>query len=91
MADRKVIGIGYDLASDAAPTVLLKGSGSEAELALEQARRLGDIPIVKDPQLVEQLYRVPVDAAIGRDLFVAMAAVLAHVIQLDREQGEGLR
>lgn len=88
MRHKKVIGIGYDIGSDAAPTVVLKGAGGEAELALEQARRLGDIPVVSDPVLAEQLYRLPIDAAVGRDLFVAVAAVLEHVVQLDHQLGE---
>jgi len=83
MTTKKVVGIGYDPAGDAVPTVVLKGAGRDAEVALEQACRRADVPVVSDPQLVEQLYRLPVDAPIGRDLFTAMAALLAHVMRLD--------
>jgi type III secretion system FlhB-like substrate exporter len=86
MQNKKVIGIGYDPESDTAPTVVLKGSGSDAEVALEQARRRLNVLIVRDPQLVEQLYRLPVDASVGRDLFTVMAALLAHVMRLDCDE-----
>ena len=87
MSNKKVIGLGYDPASDIAPTVMLKGTGAEAEAALELARREGDIPIVKDAALVDALYRVPIDGQVGRELFPVMAALLAHVMQIDKELG----
>ena len=85
MTDR-VVGLSYDIAADAAPTVILKGAGAEADAIVARARQLDDVPIVKDPQLVRELYRLPLDAPIGRELFPVMAAVLAHVVRIDREQ-----
>jgi type III secretion system FlhB-like substrate exporter len=85
MTDR-VVGMSYDPAADAVPTVILKGAGAEAHEIVARARQLGDVPIVKDPQLVRELYRLPLDAPIGRELFPVMAAVLAHVVRLDRLQ-----
>lgn len=84
MTDR-VVGIGYEL-EDAAPTVILKGAGAEAHEILARARQLGDVPVVKDPQLVRELYRLPLDGPIGRELFPVMAAVLAHIVRIDRTQ-----
>jgi type III secretion system FlhB-like substrate exporter len=75
-----------DPTTDAVPTVILKGAGVEAHEILARARQLGGVPIVKDPQLVRELYRLPLDAPIGRELFPVMAAVLAHVVRLDRLQ-----
>ena len=83
----KVVGISYDL-EDAAPTVILKGAGDEARAMLERARQLGDVPVVKDPQLVRELYRVPLDTPIGRELFPVMAALLAHVLRIDRNRSD---
>lgn len=88
MTTKKIVGVSYDIDSAAAPVVMLKGSGPEADAALEQARKLGTIPIVKDPELVRELYRVPMDSPISRELFPVMAALLAHVIQIDRTRGE---
>lgn len=79
----RVVGVSYDL-EDAAPTVILKGAGAEAQQILARARQLGDVTVVKDPQLVRELYRLPLDAPIGRELFPVMAALLAHVVRIDR-------
>lgn len=86
MTDR-VVGVGYDLA-DAAPTVILKGAGAQAQEIVDRARQLAAVPIVKDPQLVRELYRLPLDAPIGRELFPVMAAVLADIIRTDRACGD---
>jgi type III secretion system FlhB-like substrate exporter len=47
--------------------------------------------LVKDPQLLQQLYRLPMDAEIGPELFQLVAALLAHVFaveqRLKEEQG----
>lgn len=89
MTDR-VVGVSYDL-EDAAPTVILKGAGAEAQAILQRARQGTDVPVIKDPQLVHELYRLPIDAPIGRELFPVMAALLAHIIRIDASQTEGTR
>jgi type III secretion system FlhB-like substrate exporter len=83
MSNDRVIGISYN-PGDPAPTVLLKGSGEQVASILSAARAAGDIPIVRDAALAEQLYRVPIDAPIGRELFPVMAALLAQVLDLDQ-------
>lgn len=80
----RVVGISYEL-GELAPTVVLKGAGESAEAVLDQARRMPDgPPVVRDAALVDQLYRIPVDGDVGRELFPVMATLLAHVLQLDR-------
>lgn len=89
MADDKlqrVVGVSYEL-GELAPTVVLKGAGEVADAVLARARQSGDGPlVVRDAGLVEQLYRIPIDAPIGRELFPVMATLLAHVVQLDHLQ-----
>ena len=85
---QRVVGVSYDL-EDAAPTVILKGAGAEARAILDRARQSTDVAVVKDPQLVHELYRLPLDAPIGRELFPVMAALLAHVFHLDALQADG--
>lgn len=91
----KVVGLSYEPGAGGPPAVILKGAGQDAHTIVERARELGDIPVVKDPQLVRELYRLPVDSPIGRELFPVMAALLAHIIQLDaaraREFEEALK
>ena len=89
MTDR-VVGVSYDL-EEAAPTVILKGAGAEAQAILQRARHGADVPVIKDPQLVRELYRLPIDAPIGRELFPVMAALLAHIIRIDASQTDGER
>jgi type III secretion system FlhB-like substrate exporter len=89
MTDR-VVGVSCDL-EDAAPTVILKGAGAEAQAILQRARQRETVAVIEDPQLVRELYRVPIDAPIGRELFPVMAAVLAHIIRIDAARAEGAR
>jgi type III secretion system FlhB-like substrate exporter len=87
MSKKRVVGVSYT-EGEAAPVVVVKGAGEAAEAVLSQARGRDDLPIVRDPDLVAQLYRVPVDGAVGRDLFPVMAALLAHVLLIDRNRRE---
>jgi type III secretion system FlhB-like substrate exporter len=82
MSKRRVIGISHS-DDGAAPRVVVKGAGEAAAAVLERARSQTDTPIVRDPALVDQLYRVPIDTAIGKDLFPVMAALLIHVLSVD--------
>lgn len=74
----------------ARPTVLLKGAGNTADEVLEEAKKLGLVakgpPIVEDAALLEQLFRLPVDAPIGRELFELVAIVLLHVYSADERR-----
>jgi type III secretion system FlhB-like substrate exporter len=91
---QRVVGVSYEL-GDLAPTVILKSAGAGAQAVLEAARNAADPPrIVRDAALVDQLYRIPIDGDVGRELFPVMATLLAHVVQLDRhieEKGSGVR
>ncbi len=89
MRNDRVIGIGFN-PEDPAPTVMLKGSGEQVAPVLSAARA-ADIPIVRDAALTEQLYRVPMDAPIGRELFPVMAVLLAQVLYLDQATEESSR
>lgn len=85
---QRVVGVSYEL-GDLAPVVVLKSAGAGADALLDAARRSGDAPpIVRDAALVDQLYRIPVDGEVGRELFPVMATLLAHVVQLDRHLQE---
>jgi flagellar biosynthesis protein FlhB len=85
----KVVGLGVDLEAGGAPTVLLKGAGIEAA-AIVQAGVREAVPVVRDPALLQALYRIPIDAPIGRELFPVMAALIAHVLQVDSSQRGGM-
>ena len=84
MENKRVVGLSCDPEVNA-PVVVLKGSGAAAQAVLEAARASDQTPVVRDAALVDQLYRVPVDAAVGQELFPVMAVLLAHVLVADRK------
>jgi len=88
--DKKVVGIAYE-PGKGLPRVVVKGSGPMAEQVLREHDPAAGPLLVKDPQLLQQLYRLPMDAEIGPELFQLVAALLAHVFaveqRLKEEQG----
>jgi type III secretion system FlhB-like substrate exporter len=85
---QRVVGVSYEL-GELAPVVVLKSAGAAAEAVLDAAKRSSDAPpIVRDTALVDQLYRIPIDGEVGRELFPVLATLLAHVVQLDRRLSE---
>lgn len=81
----KVVGLSFDLETGAVPTVVLKGAGADATEIVRAGER-ADVPVVRDPALVQALYRVPMDAPVSRELFPVMAALIAHVLNVDSGQ-----
>jgi type III secretion system FlhB-like substrate exporter len=80
---KRAVGVSYD-AGDIAPIVMLKVAGNEANALLKKVP--DGMQIVRDPALLNELYRVPMDAPIGRELFPVMALLLAHVLKIDRDR-----
>jgi len=79
---RKAVALGYSQERDAAPRVLAKGTGLLAERIIELARQNG-IYTYTDPDLVEVLSAVDVDSEIPRELYRAVAEVLAFVYRMN--------
>jgi len=88
-APTRVVGVHYDL-GDAAPTVVVKSAGAAAEALLRRALSNDHQQVVRDPELVRELYRVPVNGTVGSALFPVMASLLVHVLERDRSE-EGTR
>lgn len=87
VVSKRVVGLSYE-PGEGLPQVVVKGSGQAAEQILRRSQVLGGPPIVKDPALAQQLFRLPMDAQIGPELFELVAALLAHVYALDRQKEE---
>jgi flagellar biosynthesis protein len=83
-APARVVGLRYD-PEDGLPQVVVKGAGQMAEEVLRRRDWLHDQPVVRDPQLVEQLFKLPVDARIGPELFQLVAALLVHVFAIEEK------
>lgn len=85
MADKKpnmVIGLKYEF-GNGLPRVLLKGAGKTADSVLEYNRRVVQLPVFKDEKLIDELYKLPVDAEIGEELFHLVASILVHVFSIE--------
>jgi type III secretion system FlhB-like substrate exporter len=82
-APRRVVGVHYSM-GDAAPTVVVKGAGSQVDAVLASARGNSDQTVVRDPALLNELYRIPIDGPVTSSLFPVMATLLVHVLERDR-------
>lgn len=84
---QRVVGIRYE-PEQGAPRVILKGAGSVAEEILRSRHQRTGPQVVRNPELLEKLYRLPVDAQIGRELYHLVAIVLAHVFSIEAKARE---
>ncbi len=84
---KRVVGLQYEPGAGL-PQVILKGSGHLAEEILRQRGLLEGPPVIKDKELLDKLYRLPMDAEIGSDLFHLVAILLAHVFAIEEKMKE---
>jgi flagellar biosynthesis protein len=68
-----------------APVVTAKGRGEIAGLIIAKARE-HDIPLREEPELVKLLAKVPLGDEIPRELYVAVAEVIAFAYSLTGRQ-----
>ncbi len=81
---KRVVGLQYEPGAGL-PQVILKGSGKIADEIVRKSARGAGPTVVQDAALVDQLYRLPIDARIGPELFHLVAALLAHVFTIDQK------
>ena len=81
---RRVVGLKYD-PGEGLPQVILKGAGPLAEEILKQRRARAGAQVVRNEALLQSLYRLPLDAQIGPELFHVVAVILAHVFALESQ------
>lgn len=76
------VALKYDADAMAAPQLIAKGRGPEAEL-IRQIAAEHDIPRVEAPPLARALYRfVDIDQSVPQALYLAVAQILSYVYQL---------
>ncbi len=81
---KKVVGVAYE-PGEGLPRIVLKGHGAIAD-EIVKSRPLGSGPaLIKNKQLVDQLYRLPVDADISEDTFQMVATILSHVFSVEEK------
>lgn len=79
---KRVVGLHYEI-GEGLPQVILKGSGRLAEEILRRSDPVNGPHVVKDPELLDKLYRLPLDGEIGPDLYRLVAILLAHVFAVE--------
>ncbi len=85
---KRVVGIKYKKEKGEIPRVIVKGSGAQADKIIEKGRKLSPKKVIQDEQLLRQVYKLPVDAEIGRELFELVAILLIHIYSIDEKNGE---
>jgi len=78
----KAVALKYQPESDRAPRVIAKGQGKVAEKIIEIARQ-HNIHIHNDPDLIEVLSRLDLNAEIPPELYVVVAELLAFIYSLN--------
>ncbi|MGB9614285.1 MAG: EscU/YscU/HrcU family type III secretion system export apparatus switch protein [Fervidobacterium sp.] len=76
----------YQSGRDFAPFIVAKGKCYMAEAIIKKAQQ-SNVPIVKSPELVDELFRLDVLEMIPSKLYVAVAEVLAFVQLQNMEKG----
>ena len=82
----KAVALKYQPESDKAPKVMAKGQGTIAERIIEIARE-HNIYIHTDPDLIEVLSQLDLNAEIPSDLYIVVAELLAFVYALNSTDG----
>lgn len=77
---QKAVALSWD--REHAPRITASGTGLTAEQILAIAEEHG-VPLRNDPVLVEALSQIPIGDEIPRELYVAVAEVLAFVFMLE--------
>lgn len=78
------VALRYDPQQDSVPLLVAKGKGYLAERIIAIAKEHG-IHVQQDPNLVELLMGLEIDAAIPPQLYQVVAKVLALVYRVNRE------
>lgn len=84
----KVVGLKYEV-GEGLPKVIVKGSGKIAEAIIDKSKTINGPKIIESKELVDKLYRLPIDADISEDLFEMVAMILAHVIAVNEKDKGG--
>lgn len=83
------VALRYKPGYDVAPVVLARGRGATADAIRELAVELS-VPMLRYPQLTRAIYYTSRSGQMIRDdLYIAVAAILAFVFNLDRAMAEG--
>ncbi len=77
----------YDQSQHETPIVIAKGSGTVAEKIIALAKE-HDIPLQRDPELLQVLMKLEINQEIPENVFHAVAEILAMIYKANRKQAE---
>lgn len=86
---KKVVGLKYT-PGEALPRLILKGSGKIADEILKDRNTLNSSKVVMNKDLVNKLYRLPIDAEISQDVYEVVAIILAHIFSINQKLKESI-
>lgn len=81
---QKVIGLSYK-PGEGLPKVVVKGHGVSASKIINDRPLNSNVKVIKNKELVDKLYKLPVDAEISQDTFYLVATVLSHVFAVEEK------
>ncbi|MDY6823767.1 MAG: EscU/YscU/HrcU family type III secretion system export apparatus switch protein [Thermodesulfobacteriota bacterium] len=85
--DPKAVALQYRPHKDNAPRVTAKGTGVTAEKIIALARQ-HHVPLRNDPDLVEVLSMLDLEAEIPPGIYVVVAELLAYIYRLNEDNKE---
>jgi len=85
LTSKRAAALKYVQNEDNAPRVIAKGKGYVAEKIIEIAEK-NKVPVVQDPNLVQVLEALDLNAEIPPELYRAVAEILAFVYRLNSRQ-----
>lgn len=81
---KKAAALRYRHEIDRAPSLVAKGRGVIAERIIEVAKK-HNIPLKRDPALIEVLSELDIDQEIPPELYRAVAEILAYVYKMTKK------
>jgi len=85
--NKRAVALTYDAIKDRAPRITAKGQGKLAERIIALAEE-HNIPIKKDTDLVQVLYRLDLETEVPPELYAVIAEIFAFVYSLNQKWSE---
>lgn len=83
--DKKAVALGYKREKDNAPKVLASGNRYLADEIITIAQKY-EIPIKKDPDMVEMLSQIEVNREIPPNMYRAVAEIFSFIYNITKKQ-----
>lgn len=82
---KKAVALRYEPGRDTSPRVTAKGAGELAKRIIQTALENG-VPVKEDPDLVEVLAGLDLEAEVPPEVYIAVAELLAFVYSMNKKK-----